>query len=143
MAVENPFDQKQKFKFTNKISKLMPLYDHIIVDEMNFKARTLASGIQLLGDDGKTDGIRPRWCQVFAVGPDQHDIKVGQWVLVEHGRWTRGIEVELEGVHRTLRRIDTNATMLVSDEEPNGIDTISQAVYGEQKERIDWSQEGL
>ena len=142
MAVDNPFNEKLKFKFTNKIKGLKPLRDHIIVNEMNFSGRQLASGIVLLGDDGKTDGIRPRWCQVYAVGPEQKDIKVGQWVLVEHGRWTRGVHVDIEGEELTLRRIDGAAMLLVSDEYPDNIDTMSQAVYGEQKERIDWSQEG-
>jgi hypothetical protein len=38
-------------------------------------------------------GIVPRWARVYSVGPEQEDIKVGQYVLVSHGRWTRGIEV--------------------------------------------------
>jgi co-chaperonin GroES (HSP10) len=96
MAIENPFDQKLKFKFTNKIQKLVPLHDHVIVTDMNFGQRTLSSGIIMLGDDTKTDGIRPRWAKVYAVGPDQKDVVVGQWILVEHGRWTRGIEVEID-----------------------------------------------
>tara|TARA_R110000796_G_scaffold60233_7_gene139177 strand:- start:10427 stop:10855 length:429 start_codon:yes stop_codon:yes gene_type:complete len=140
-ATQNPFAQKQKFKFTNKIKGLTPLHDHIIVNEMTFSGRTLNSGIVLLGDDGKTDGIRPRWCQVYAVGPEQQDVKIGQWVLVEHGRWTRGVHVEMEGEELTLRRIDGDAMMMVSDDEPTNMDTVSQAVYGEKKERIDWSQE--
>lgn len=141
MANENPYGEKLKFKFTNKIRGIKPLRDHIIVNEMNFRDRKLASGIVLLSDDGKTDGIRPRWCRVYAIGPEQKDIVVGQWVLVEHGRWTRGVHVDINGEELTLRRVDKDALLLVSDEEPDGIDTISQAVDGEQRQRVDWSQQ--
>tara|TARA_R110000822_G_scaffold143004_1_gene281172 strand:- start:213 stop:641 length:429 start_codon:yes stop_codon:yes gene_type:complete len=142
MAVENPFDQKIKFKFTNNVSGIQPLHGHILARDMNFSGRTLSSGVILLGDDGKDDGIRPRWCQVYAVGPDQTDVKPGQWILVEHGRWTRGIHVAIAGEEElTLRRIDGDAIMIVSDEYPDNIETISQAVNGDKRERIDWSQE--
>ena len=141
MAVENPFDQKIKFKFTNKVNGIKPLRNHILARDMDFSSRTLSSGVILLEDDGKTDGIRPRWCQVYAVGPDQTDVKLGQWILVEHGRWTRSIHVEIAGEELTLRRIDGDAVMMVSDEYPDNIETISQAVDGERRSRTDWSQE--
>ena len=94
MAVENPFDQKRGYQFGIEIDgEIRPLKNSVIVTEMSFEGRQLASGIVLLGDDGKTDGIRPRWAQVYAVGPEQHDVSVGQWVLVEHGRWSRGLKI--------------------------------------------------
>jgi len=135
MAIENPFDQKIKFKFTNKIKGIIPLNDHVIVTNMNFSGRTLSSGVILLGDDGKTDGIRPRWGKVYAIGPKQLDVKVGQWVLIEHGRWTRGVEVEIDEERMTLRRVDASAIMMVSDEEPAADDMISTAVHAERKTR--------
>ena len=140
MAVENPFDQKIGYKFRNKVSKIIPLNDHVLARDMNFKGRTLSSGIILLNDDGLSTGIRPRWCQVYAVGPKQKDVQPGQWILIEHGRWTRGVEVEVEGEEFTLRRIDGDAMMMVSDEEPAD-DNISTAVDGEARQRTDWSQE--
>lgn len=135
MALENPFDQKTKFKFTNKIKALLPLHDHVIVTDMNFGQRTLSSGIIMLGDDAKTDGIRPRWAKVYAVGPDQKDVTVGQWILIEHGRWTRGIEVEIEDKQFTVRRVDATAILLVSDNEPSADDVLSTAVHSAKKER--------
>lgn len=135
MAMENPFDQKLRYKFVNKIKSLRPLYDHVIVQDMNFGQRTLSSGIIMLGDDGKTDGIRPRWARVYAVGPQQTDVVPGQWVLVEHGRWTRGVEVEINEEQMTLRRIDATAMMMVSDEEPSNDDNISTAVHADRKQR--------
>lgn len=135
MAMENPFDQKIGYKFRNKINKIIPLRDHVIATDMNFGQRTLSSGIIMLGDDGKTDGVRPRWCRVYAVGPDQTDVTVGQWILVEHGRWTRGVEVEIDGEQFTVRRIDADSIMMVSDEEPGTDDNISTAVHAERKTR--------
>lgn len=135
MPIENPYNQKIGYKFANKIKKLIPLSDHVLATDMNFGQRTLNSGIILLGDDAKTDGIRPRWCRVYAVGPKQQDVSPGQWILVEHGRWTRGIEVEIDSKQFTVRRIDAEAIMMVSDEEPTSIDTISTALHAEKRTR--------
>lgn len=104
-----------------------PIRDWIIATDMNFEGRTLSSGVILLGDNGRSDGIRPRWGQVYAVGPEQTDIKVGDWICVAHGRWTRGLDIEDESGKRTVRRIDPNDILLVSAEQPND-DTISNAV---------------
>jgi co-chaperonin GroES (HSP10) len=114
----------------HKISKaqLKPLNDHVIVMDMNFKERIVGS-IILPNDDGKSSGIRPRWAEVYAVGPLQKDIKVGDYVLVEHGRWTRGIEVEDETGKHMLRRVDPNGLMMVSDHLPHD-ETISDKVSG-------------
>lgn len=122
-------------KHLHRIGKLTPLNDNVLVRDMDFGGRKLASGILLLGDDGKTDGIRPRWARVYAVGPEQRDVVPGQWILVEHGRWSRGIEVEIDGETFTLRRVDPECIMFVSDEQPENIDTISTALHAERKER--------
>jgi co-chaperonin GroES (HSP10) len=114
----------------HKISKaqLKPLRDHVIVTDMSFKERIVGS-IILPSDDGKSSGIRPRWAQVYAVGPDQLDIKPGDYVLVEHGRWTRGIEIEDEDGRHTLRRVDPNGLLMVNDYLPQD-ETISDKVSG-------------
>jgi co-chaperonin GroES (HSP10) len=114
-----------------KIRELRALNDSVIVSSMNFKQmRTLSSGIILPADDGKSSGIRPRWGQVYAVGPDQKDVVIGQWICVAHGRWTRGLEIQdANGVH-TIRKIDPKDILLVSDSAPSADDTISDAVSG-------------
>lgn len=110
------------------VDQLQVLRDHVLVSDMNFKnERTLSSGIILGSDNGKNSGIRPRWGRVYAIGPNQRDVQVGDYVLVAHGRWTRGIDIEDHtGVH-TIRRIDANDILLISDSEPTD-DTISTAV---------------
>ena len=122
-----------KLQFANAIKNLKPLHDSVIVANMNFGSRQLSSGLIMLSDDAKTDGIRPRWAMVFAVGPEQSDVRPGQWVLIEHGRWTRGCVVQMEGSEFIIRKIDTNAILLVSDEQPHFDDMISSAVHAEKK----------
>jgi len=76
--------------------KLIPIRDNVLVTDMNFAEQKTAGGIIVRSDDGKNEGIRPRWCKVWAVGPEQHEVVVGEWILVEHGRWTRGVTVQDE-----------------------------------------------
>jgi len=87
------------------------IQNHVLVTDMNFDERVTDSGIVLMGDDRKSTGIRPRWGKVVAVGHEQKDITVGQYVLVKHGRWTRGIDIDGE----VVRRIDTDDVLVVSD----------------------------
>ena len=95
------------------------LHNDILVVDMNFEAGMTGGGIFLLGDDGKQRGLRPRWALVYEVGPDQKDVSVGQWILVEHGRWTRGIKFKnQDGEEQTLRKVDPECLLLVSDEDP-------------------------
>ena len=111
-----------------QIKHLRALKDHVLVTEMEFGGRQLSSGIMLLSDDGKSDGIRPRWARVFAVGPEQEDVQVGQWILVAHGRWTRANDIEVDGEKKSLRRVDNNDILMVSDTEPDADDTVSTSV---------------
>ena len=98
---------------------IKPIRDHILVEEMKFGEQQTAGGIVLMSDDGKSEGVRPRWCKVFAIGPEQKDVKVGEWILLEHGRWTRGIKVlDEDGSEIVIRRADVNAILMVSDEDP-------------------------
>jgi co-chaperonin GroES (HSP10) len=136
MAVTNPFDQKRGYQFGIEIEgNIKPLHNSIIVTEMDFSGRQLQSGILLLGDDGKTDGIRPRWARVYAIGPEQRDVRVGQWVLIEHGRWSRGLKIVKDGEEIIIRRADPEAIIFVSDDQPENIETISTAVPAERKSR--------
>ena len=112
--------------------QIKPLNDSVIVTDMTFDERFTTGGIVLLNDNGKSTGIRPRWGQVYAVGPEQQDVRVGQWVCVAHGRWTRGIEVEDETGKKTLRRVDPNDLLIVSDEQPQD-ETFSGAIHVEAK----------
>lgn len=112
--------------------QLRPLKDSVIVSDMIFDVRISTGGIIIPNDNGKSTGIRPRWGQVYAVGPDQQDVSPGQWVCVEHGRWTRGIDIEDESGKITVRRVDPKDIMMVSDQQPDD-DTFSTAIHVEAK----------
>lgn len=69
-----------------------------------------------MGDDSKSHGVRPRWARVYAIGPQQTEVQVGQWICVAHGRWTRGVKIEDDDGEQIIRRVDNNDILLVSDE---------------------------
>ena len=98
---------------------IRPIRDHVIVEDMEFGEQRTSGGIIIVDDDGKQHGIKPRWAKVYAVGPEQENVKVGDWVFIEHGRWTRGFHFENDdGSRYTLRRVDTDAIMMSSDHKP-------------------------
>jgi len=99
-----------------------PIHDHVIVTDMNFDEQKTASGIIVNSDNGKSEGIRPRWARVWAIGKEQSDVNVGDWILVEHGRWTRSVEViDHDGSKIKILRVDTNAIIAVSNFLPSDI----------------------
>lgn len=99
--------------------KIVPLRDMIIGSDMEFGIETTKAGIILHSDNGKAHGIRPRWCKVIAIGNQQKEVKIGQWICVEHGRWGRTVELETDDGVIEVRAIDPNAILLVSDEQPD------------------------
>lgn len=102
--------------------RLRPIRDHVLITDMEFSDVRTASGIYIPSQDGKVTGIRPRWGKVYAIGPEQQDVKVGDWIYVSHGRWTRGITIEDEnGSEITIRRVDTNDILLSAEEKPNDL----------------------
>lgn len=111
-----------------KRNQLKPLNEHIIVSDMKFDHRISNGGIIIPNDDMKSAGIRPRWARVYAVGPKQKDVEIGQYILISHGRWTRGIKIEDEDGEKTIRRVDPNDILMVSDD-PMEDETMSDKVY--------------
>ena len=95
-----------------------PLGNGIAVRNMEFGEQKTEGGLIVLSDDGKSSGIHPRWGEVTHIGPVQQDVEVGQFVLVSHGRWSRGFKIKKKGVELEVRMIDENDILLVSDEEP-------------------------
>ena len=102
--------------------QLVTIHDNVLITDMNFDEQVTTGGIIVGSDNGKTEGIKPRWGKVYDVGPDQTDVKVGDWILVEHGRWTRGVNVEAAtGETITVRRVETKAIIAISDHLPTDI----------------------
>jgi len=106
--------------------KAKALGNRVLVTEMNFGEQKTRSGIILTSDNGKAHGVHPRWGKVYSKGPKNTDpYNEGDWILVEHGRWTRGLKIEDEGEEIVLRMIDTEGILGWSDEEP------TEAILGE------------
>jgi len=109
-------------------SEIRPIGKRVLVCKMRFGDVKTRGGLILLDDDGKEQGIHPRWGRVYAVGAKQEDVSVGQWILVAHGRWTRGMIVERDGIKEEVRMVDEKDILLVSDEEPQE-EILKQAGY--------------
>jgi co-chaperonin GroES (HSP10) len=97
---------------------ITPLKKRVLVSDMHFGETKTKGGIILRDDDGSEGGIHPRWGKVYAIGDQQEDVTVGQWVMVSHGRWSRGFKIKKKGVELEVRMIDENDILLVSDDEP-------------------------
>ena len=97
---------------------ITPLKKRVLVCKMQFGETRSKGGIILIDDDGSQAGIHPRWAEIYAIGKDQEDVKVGQWILVSHGRWSRALKVKKDNVELEVRMIDEEDILLVSDEEP-------------------------
>lgn len=98
-----------------------PLKDKVVVSEIDEGEKITKAGLIIPDDDGKERGIRKRWAKIWAIGDDIDDLKVGEWVLVSHGRWTRGVKVDdEEGNELTIRMIDyPDSILVISPFEPS------------------------
>jgi len=108
------------FAFAPKKIKVRALSKDILVVDMDMGDMTTTSGIVIQSDNGKAHGVKPRWAKVYKVGSEVDiDVKVGQWVLIEHGRWTRKINIDDgEGV-KDFQKVEIKSIMAVADERPN------------------------
>jgi co-chaperonin GroES (HSP10) len=99
--------------------KIRALHDDVLVQDMDFGEQTTAGGIIVKSDDGKVHGIKPRWGQVYKVGPNQTDVHPGQWILIEHGRWTRKIKIDDGNGAKEIQKVEVKSILAVADEKPN------------------------
>lgn len=93
--------------------------NRVIVSDMHFGEQKTRGGIIIRDDDGTSRGIYPRWGKVFRKGPKNSEpYEEGQWVLVEHGRWTRGLSITIGDVERTLRMVEAESILGYSENQP-------------------------
>jgi co-chaperonin GroES (HSP10) len=96
--------------------------NRVLVTDMYFGEQKTASGLIINNDDGKTRGIYPRWGKVYAKGPDNKDeYKIGDWILIEHGRWTRGIKLADNQNELVVRMVETESVLAFQEEKPNDV----------------------
>ena len=104
--------------FDVKHVKIRALHDWVIVSDMDFGEITTAAGLVIRSDNGKTHGIKPRWGKVYCIGPEQKDVKVGDWILIEHGRLTRAMHINDGDGEKKIHRVDANCIIGISDTPP-------------------------
>ena len=102
------------YKITPTIKgSLKPIQNRVLVSHMHFGEQKTAGGLIIRSDDGETRGIYPRWGKVYAKGPTNDDAyEIGDWVLVEHGRWTRSIDlVKDDGEKLVIRMVEAESIL--------------------------------
>lgn len=110
---------------------LTPIRKSVLVSDMYFGEQTTKGGLILRNDDGTTRGIYPRWAKVHAKGPENvEDYQVGNWVLIEHGRWTRSVRIDEGSGEKELRMIDVDAILLWSNTKPDDVSIGNEYVNG-------------
>lgn len=98
---------------------LEPLKNGVLVKNLQFGKEKVRKGVIILSDDATDRGIRPRWAEVHSIGSEIADIDVGDWILIEHGRWTRAVKVKNEKEEIILRLVDTKDILLATDQIPD------------------------
>ena len=93
--------------------------DDVIICDMDFGEITTASGIVLRSDNGQAHGVKPRWGLVYRVGPLQTEVSEGQWILIEHGRWTRKVKIKDSQGEKEIQKVEVKSILAVSDERPS------------------------
>ena len=108
-----------KLKYFIK-GNITPIHDRVLVSDMEFGESKTKGGLIIGSDDGHTRGIKPRWCKVVSKGHKNKDTyKKGDWILVEHGRWSRGFSFADEnGKATVLRIVEAKAVMMTGNYKP-------------------------
>lgn len=107
-------------QFEARQMQVRPLPSDILIYNMDMGEQKTASGIIIGSDDGKAHGVKPRWGQVYKVGEQcELDVKPGQWILIEHGRWTRKIKIDDGDGIKDIQKVEIKSVIAVSDEKPD------------------------
>ena len=111
---------------------LTPIHNRVLVTDMELGEQKTAGGIIISSDDGQARCIHPRWGRGIAKGhKNDDDYEIGDWILVEHGRWSRGITmVDDQDVKTGVRIVEAESVLGTSKEKPK--DVLSRRVNNEQ-----------
>lgn len=103
-----------------------PLSNDILIIEIDGGDKKTSSGIIILDDNGKRRGIHPRWAKVYKVGKNIDYISPGEYILIEHGHWTYGVDIifnkDGKEVKHYLQKVDPKGILLAQKEKPNDTD---------------------
>jgi co-chaperonin GroES (HSP10) len=97
-----------------------PMAGKIFVSDLESGMTKTAGGIIITDDNMKQQGIRPRWGRVVKVADDITEVSTGEWVLVEHGRWTMGMEWIDADNDQMIKvwMVEPKSMLLATDEDP-------------------------
>lgn len=102
-----------------KATAFRPLKENVFVTDLDSGPHETAGGIIIPDDNATVRGIHPRWGRVWAIGPDVQGIEVGEWVYIEHARWTLAIDLDLpDGVVRIWKIDWPEAVLLAAPVDP-------------------------
>lgn len=97
-----------------------PIHGDVLVTNMHFGEMKTKGGIIIQSDDAKAHGVKPRWAKVYAKGPENKDpYSVGDWILIEHGRWTRKIEIEVDNEKLEIQKVEVDSILAWQEDEPD------------------------
>ena len=100
----------------------MPLALNVLTQQQQATTSKDVSSIKMLrGRAMECTGII-----ACAVGKEQLDVSVGQYVMVAHGRWSRGFELNGE----TVRTVDPKDVLGIQDQAPES--TLMKSSLGHQ-----------
>ena len=102
-----------------KVKGIKALSKDVLVIDMDMGEQITAGGLVIQSDDGKAHGVKPRWAKVYRVGSEVDFVKEGQWVLIEHGRWTRKIKIDDGEGEKEFQKVETKSIIAVADQKPN------------------------
>lgn len=106
--------------------------DTVLVTDMHFGEQVTESGIIIADDNGTTRGIYPRWAKVYDKGPDNKDeFKIGDWILIMHGRWTRSVAVDSPTGKIEIRKVELESILATSQTKPEGLQIGAEYSDGE------------
>jgi co-chaperonin GroES (HSP10) len=106
--------------FEARKMQIRPLSKDVLIYNMDMGEQTTAAGIVIQSDDGKAHGVKPRWAKVYKVGSEcEIDVDPEQWILIEHGRWTRKIKIDDGDSIKEVQKVEVKSILAVSDEKPN------------------------
>ena len=113
-------------------SKIRALRNKVLVRNIDQGMRKSKGGIILTQSDAVSDGaagIRPRWAEVYSVGSNIDWVKEGQWVLMEHGRWTMPVKLNDGKSEFDLRQADPDGILGYSEERPEDIQASDKSTF--------------
>lgn len=122
------------------MARIRAIRDNILCINADFGDYVSESGLIIKSNIKDSQGITPRWMQVFEIGSEINWLQTGQWVLVEYGRWTESIEMkddrfDTDDNKMDVWKVDPKGCLAVADEKPNTFNYNSDVIASEKKSR--------